>query len=90
VRGGAQIKLLARDGGLDVFAKSPGRLHKERAMPPGPELVAGRRWRLKERLARLREPSGMNLKRDALLIKLLNEKTSHADRVFCSFRIVEA
>ena len=72
VREGVEMKLLPRDGELYVFAKSRDRAHKERAI---------RRRRLKELLARLRELSGMNLKRDALLIKIGQAK-ARAGRTF--------
>src|SRR5207249_5646707 len=72
VREGVEVKLLPRDGEVYVFAKSRDRVHKERAM---------RRRRLKELLARLRELSGMKLKRDALLIKIGQAK-AQAGRAF--------
>jgi transposase len=72
VREGVEIKLLPREGELYVFAKSRERMHKERAM---------RRRRLKELLARLRELAGMQLTRDALLIKLGQAKAK-AGRAF--------
>ena len=72
VREGVEVKLLPRADELYVLAKSRDRMHKERAM---------RRRRLKELLARLRELSGMKLKRDALLIKVGQAK-ARAGRVF--------
>jgi transposase len=72
VREGVEIQLLPREGELYVFAKRRDRMHKERAM---------RRRRLKELLARLRELSGMKLKRDALLIKIGQAKAK-AGRAF--------
>jgi transposase len=72
VREGVEMKLLPREGELYVFAKSRDRVHKERAI---------RRRRLKELLARLRELSGMKLKRDALLIKIGQAK-ARAARTF--------
>jgi transposase len=72
VREGVEMKLLPREGELYVFAKSRDRVHKERAI---------RRRRLKELLARLRELSGMKLKRDALLIKIGQAK-ARAGRTF--------
>jgi len=63
VRPGVQVKLLAADGELYVFAESADRVAKERAM---------RRRQLKCLWARLRELSRIaeTLKRDELLIKL--------------------
>jgi transposase len=72
VREGVEMKLLPREGELYVFAKSRDRVHKERAI---------RQRRLKELLARLRELSGMKLKRDALLIKIGQAK-ARAGRTF--------
>jgi transposase len=72
VREGVEMKLLPQEGELYVFAKSRDRVHKERAI---------RRRRLKELLARLRELSGMKLKRDALLIKIGQAK-ARAGRTF--------
>jgi len=62
-RPGVQVKLLAEDGELYVFAESADRVAKERSM---------RRRQLKWLWARLKELSRMapNLKRDDLLIKL--------------------
>jgi hypothetical protein len=72
VREGVEIKLLPREGGLNVFAKSRARVHQERAM---------RHRRLKQLLARLRELAGMKLQRDALLIKIGQAK-AQAGRAF--------
>ena len=72
IREGVEVKLLPREGELYVFAKSRDRIHKERAM---------RRRRLRQLLARLRELSGMKLKRDALLIKIGQAK-AQAGRAF--------
>ena len=72
MRKGVQIKMLARERELYVFAKSRSRMHKERAMRAGAS---------RELLARLRELSGMMLKRDALLIKIGQAKAK-AGRAF--------
>ena len=60
-RPGVQVKLLAQDGELYVFAESHDRIAKERAM---------RRRQLKWLWARLNKLSTMRLTRDALLMKL--------------------
>jgi transposase len=60
-RPGVQVKLLAQDAGLYVFAESRDRVAKERSM---------RRRQLKWLWARLNKLSTMKLKRDALLMKL--------------------
>jgi hypothetical protein len=60
-RPGVQVKLLAQDGELYVFAESRDRVAKERAM---------RRRQLKWLWARLNKLSTMSLTRDALLMKL--------------------
>ena len=56
-----QVKLLAQDGELYVFAESRDRVAKERSM---------RRRQLKWLWARLKKLSAMSLTRDALLMKL--------------------
>jgi hypothetical protein len=60
-RPGVQVKLLAQDGELYVFAESRDRVFKERSM---------RRRQLKWLWARLKKLSTMRLTRDALLMKL--------------------
>jgi hypothetical protein len=60
-RPGVQVKLLAQDGELYVFAESRDRIAKERAM---------RRRQLKWLWARLHKVSTMSLTRDELLMKL--------------------
>jgi hypothetical protein len=60
-RPGVQVKLLAEDGELYVFAQSADRIAKERAM---------RRRQLKWLWARLAQLSAMGLARDALLMRL--------------------
>jgi hypothetical protein len=60
-RPGVQVKLLAQDGELYVFAESRDRVAKERSM---------RRRQLKWLWARLAKLSTMRLTRDALLMKL--------------------
>jgi len=60
-RPGVQVKLLAQDGELYVFAESRDRVAKERSM---------RRRQLKWLWQRLAKLSTMSLKRDALLMKL--------------------
>ena len=60
-RPGVQVKLLAEDGELYVFAQSADRIAKERAM---------RRRQLKWLWARLAQLSAMSLSRDALLMRL--------------------
>ena len=60
-RPGVQVKLLAEDGELYVFAQSADRIAKERAM---------RRRQLKWLWARLAQLSAMVLTRDALLMRL--------------------
>jgi hypothetical protein len=60
-RPGVQVKLLAQDDELYVFAESRDRIAKERAM---------RRRQLKWLWARLKKLSTMSLTRDALLMKL--------------------
>lgn len=60
-RPGVQVKLLAEDGELYVFAQSADRIAKECAM---------RRRQLKWLWARLRLLSAMSLSRDALLMRL--------------------
>jgi hypothetical protein len=65
-RPGVQVKLLAQDEELYVFAESRDRIAKERAM---------RRRQLKWLWARLKKLSTMRLARDALLMKLGAAKT---------------
>ena len=60
-RPGVQVKLLAQDGELYVFAESRDRVAKERSM---------RRRQLKWRWARLAKLRTMTVTRDALLMKL--------------------
>jgi transposase len=60
-RPGVQMKLLAQDNELYVFAESADRVSKERAM---------RRRQLKWLWARLRQLAGMRLTREELLMKL--------------------
>lgn len=60
-RPGVQVKLLAQDNELYVFAESRDRIAKERSM---------RRRQLKWLWARLKKLSTMRLARDALLMKL--------------------
>jgi len=60
-REGVQVKLLAEDGELYVFAQSIDRITKERAM---------RRRQLKWLWKRLRQLAAMDLSREALLMKL--------------------
>jgi transposase len=61
VRPGVQVKLLAQDDEMIVFAQSHDRIAKERAM---------RKRQLKRLWARLAKLSSMNLSREALLMKL--------------------
>jgi len=65
-RPGVQVKLLAEDGELYVFAQSADRIAKERAM---------RRRQLKWLWARLAQLSAMTLTRDALLMRLGSAQT---------------
>jgi transposase len=65
-RPGVQVKLLAQDDELYVFAESCDRVAKERSM---------RRRQLKWLWARLKKLSTMSLTRDALLMKLGAAKT---------------
>ena len=60
-REGVEVKLLEQEGELYVLAKSADRVSKERAM---------RRRQLKGLWRRLKELEHMDLKRDALLLKL--------------------
>jgi transposase len=60
-RPGVQVKLLAQDGELYVYAQSRDRVAKERAM---------RRRQLKWLWRRLRQLAGMTLAREELLMKL--------------------
>ena len=61
VRAGVEVKLLAQTGEVYVLAQSQDRVNKERGM---------RRRQLKWLWRRLHELQGMELKRDALLMKL--------------------
>jgi DDE family transposase len=61
VRTGVEVKLLAQTGEVYVLAQSQDRVNKERGM---------RRRQLKWLWRRLHELQGMELKRDALLMKL--------------------
>ena len=60
-REGVEVKILAQEGEVYVLAKSLDRVNKERAM---------RRRQLKALWKRLKELEQMDLKRDALLMKL--------------------
>jgi transposase len=73
-RAGVQVKLLAQDGELYVFAQSADRVAKERAM---------RRRQLKWLWARLKQLSAMHLTREELLMKLgaARQKTPTAWRL---------
>jgi hypothetical protein len=73
-RPGVQVKLLAQDGELYVFAQSADRVAKERAM---------RRRQLKWLWARLKQLSAMRLTREELLMKLgaARQKTPTAWRL---------
>jgi hypothetical protein len=75
-RPGVQVKLLAQDGELYVFAQSADRIGKERAM---------RRRQLKWLWARLGQLSAMSLSRDALLMRLGNAQT----RAPAAWRLLE-
>ena len=75
-RPGVQVKLLAQDDELYVFAESRDRIAKERAM---------RRRQLKWLWARLKKLSTMGLTRDALLMKLGAAKTKTA----AAWRLIE-
>ena len=75
-RPGVQVKLLAQDDELYVFAESRDRIAKERAM---------RRRQLKWLWARLKKLSTMRLARDALLMKLGAAKT----KTPAAWRLVE-
>jgi transposase len=75
-RPGVQVKLLAQDEELYVFAESRDRIAKERAM---------RRRQLKWLWARLKKLSTMRLARDALLMKLGAAKT----KTPAAWRLVE-
>ena len=61
VRPGVEVKLLAEDDDLYVFAQSRARIDKERAM---------RKRRLKQLWARLKKLAEMDLTRESLLMKL--------------------
>jgi transposase len=61
VRDGVEVKLLEQEQEFYVFARSRDRVHKERAM---------RKRQLKRLMARLKQLSAMDLKREALLMKL--------------------
>ncbi len=65
-RPGVQVKLLAEDGELYVFAQSADRIAKERSM---------RRRQLKWLWSRLAQLSTMTLSRDALLMRLGSAQT---------------
>ena len=71
-RPGVQVKLLAQDDELYVFAESRDRIAKERAM---------RRRQLKWLWARLNKLSTMSLTRDALLMKLGAAQSEGTGRV---------
>lgn len=68
VRAGVQVKLLAQDQELYVFAQSRDRIHKERAM---------RRRALKRLVKRLQTLQTMKLTRTQLLIKLGEAKARY-------------
>jgi hypothetical protein len=68
VRAGVQVKLLAQDQELYVFAQSRDRIHKERAM---------RRRALKRLVKRLQALQTMKLARTQLLIKLGEAKARY-------------
>ena len=76
VRSGVQVKLLAREHELYVFAQSRDRIHKERAM---------RRRALKRLVKRLNELQMMKLKRTQLLMKLGEAK----GRYRAAWRLIE-
>jgi hypothetical protein len=76
VRPGVQVKLLAQDGELYVFAESHDRVAKERAM---------RRRQLKWLWQRLGKISTMNLTRDELLMKLGAAKS----KAVAAWRLIE-
>jgi hypothetical protein len=75
-RPGVQVKLLAEDGELYVFAQSADRIAKERAM---------RRRQMKWLWARLRQLSTMSMGRDALLMRLGSAQT----RAPAAWRLLE-
>ena len=75
-RPGVQVKLLAEDGELYVFAQSADRIAKERNM---------RRRQLKWLWARLVQLSTMTLSRDALLMRLGSAQT----RAPAAWRLVD-
>ena len=75
-RPGVQVKLLAQDGELYVFAESRDRVAKERSM---------RRRQLKWLWERLEKLSTMRLSRDALLMKLGAAQT----KVPAAWRLIE-
>lgn len=68
VRTGVQVKLLARDEELYVFAQSHDRIHKERAM---------RKRALKRLVKRLKELQTMKLSHTQLLIKMGEAKARY-------------
>ena len=68
VRPGVQVKLLAQEKELYVFAQSRDRIHKERAM---------RRRALKRLVSRLQELQTMKLTRTQLLMKLGEAKARY-------------
>jgi len=61
VRSEVKVKLLSEDGELYIFARSDGRVDKERAM---------RKRRLKKLWSRLHELQQQNITRDTLLLKI--------------------
>jgi len=75
-RPGVQVKLLAQDDELYVFAESRDRIAKERSM---------RRRQLKWLWVRLKKLSTMSLTRDALLMKLGAAQTNAA----AAWRLIE-
>ena len=75
-RAGVKVKLLAQDEELYVYAQSEERIGKERSM---------RRRKLKWLWARLAQLQGMDLSRDALLMKL----GSAQSKVPAAWRLVE-
>ena len=91
VREGVDVKLHSAEGELYVFAQSRDRVARERAMPPGPELVEGRLHQLRGLVARLRELQAMKLPAKSLLLKLGEAKARHraAWRLF-EFELPEA
>jgi len=76
VRPGVEVKLLAQDEELYVFAQSRDRIHKERAM---------RRRQLARLVQRLKQLQPMKLKRTQLLMKLGEAKA----RYRAAWRLIE-